>query len=217
MNKEFDKQFEISQRKYISDLDFFTWTRHFYLIRDLIKNVSGDIFEVGTGDGVVRRSVKPFVKTYTVLDLNSELNPDIHGDLRVFRKELIEKFDAALATEVLEHIPFADFNLCVNNLHSYLKPGGKLFLTLPHRKGHMLIVTPKQRMIRWRFPIGMTSLSEAYNRFVRRKIWIDPNHHWEIGDGIIGEKNIEIILKEKYLIESFIKLPYCDYWILQKK
>lgn len=216
MNKEFEKQFEITQKEYLFDLDFFTWTRHFYLIRDLIRHVKGDVFEVGTGDGVVRRVIEPFVNSYTVLDLNAELQPEIHGDLRVLRPELIGKFDAALATEVLEHIDFSDFNICLSNLYSYLKPGGKLFLTLPHRKGHMMIVTPKQRVVRWRFPIGMTSLSEAYNRFIRRKIWIDPNHRWEIGDGNIDRENIEILLKEKYTVEKFLKLPYCDYWILQK-
>jgi len=105
----------------------------------------------------------------------------------------------------------------LRHLHAYLRPGGHLLLTLPHRKGHMLIVTPRQRLWKWRFPVGLTSLSEAWNRFVRGRIWIDPHHHWEIGDGHVRRAHVESALKaEGFAIERLQGLPYCDYWILKK-
>ena len=81
----------------------------------------------------------------------------------------------------------------------------------------MLVVTPRQRLRLWRFPIGLTSLSEAYNRFVRRKIWIDPHHCWEIGDGVVTRAQIDAVLRQQGLrSERFSELPYCDYWVLAK-
>lgn len=213
----FTDQFTLSQRDYLASLDFFTWTRHFYVLRDLVAGVQGDVLEVGTGDGVVRRCVEPFVGSYKVMDINAELNPDVQGDIRQPQPSLIDGFDAVVATEVLEHLPFADVAGCLCNLKTYLRPGGELYLTLPHRKGHMLIVTPNQKLLKWRFPIGLTNLSEAYNRFVRRRIWIDPNHCWEIGDGKIRRNQISELLQQLgWEVKKFQPLPYCDYWVLRK-
>lgn len=212
-----DPQFTLTQKQYLAGVDFFTWTRHFHVIRDLCALVDGDVFEVGTGDGVVKRCVQPFVRSYTVMDLNANLRPEVHGNLLDHQAALVGRFDAAICTEVLEHLPFAELPRCLAHLASYLRPGGRLFLTLPHRKGHMLVVTPRQRLLKWRFPFGTTSLSEAYNRFVRRRIWIDPNHCWEIGDGRVTRAMVEAELAAKSLAtERFTPLPYCDYWVLRK-
>ena len=212
----FNRQFGLTLRDYLADLDFFTWTRHFHVIKDLCALVRGDILEVGLGDGVVRRCFQPLVASYTVMDINPLLQPDVLADLREPQPALAGRFDAVIATEVLEHLPFAELPRCLKNLVACLKPGGRLFMTLPHRKGHMLVVTPRQRLLMWRLPIGLTSLSEAYHRFVRRRIWIDPHHCWEIGDDRVRRSQVEAILRNADLhTEAFAELPYCDYWILR--
>ena len=211
------RQFTLSQKHYLAGIDFFTWTRHFHVLRDLCEQVEGDVLEVGTGDGVVKRCIEPFVRRYVVMDLNAELCPDVLGNLLDRHDALVEGFDAVVCTEVLEHLPFAQLSAGVANLASYLRPGGRLFLTLPHRKGHMLVVTPRQRLWKWRFPVGLTSASEAWNRFVRRRIWIDPNHCWEIGDGTVKRGQVESVLAANGLTtETLTPLPYCDYWVLRK-
>ena len=213
----FDQQYTLSPRQYLAQVDFYTWTRHFHVLRDLCALVQGDVLEVGTGDGVVRRCLQPLVRSYTVVDVNAQLQPDVLADLRVPQPALAGRFDAVVCTEVLEHIPFADLPLCLSQLHGFLRPGGLLFLTLPHRKGHMLVVTPRQRLLKWRFPVGLTSLSEAWNRFVRRRIWIDPHHCWEIGDGHVTRAQVESRLRGAGLTtERFTELPYCDYWVLRR-
>lgn len=212
----FAEQFVLSQREYLAKVDFFTWTRHFHVVRDLCARVSGDVLEVGTGDGVVRRCLLPFVASYTVMDVNPQLQPDVLGDLAQPQPALAARFDAVVCTEVLEHLPFPQLPLCLAHLASFLRPGGLLFLTLPHRKGHMLVVTPRQRLQKWRFPVGTTSLSEAWNRFVRRRIWIDPHHCWEIGDGRVRRADVEARLRAAGLhTVALTELPYCDYWVLR--
>jgi SAM-dependent methyltransferase len=212
----FEQQYSISARQYLAGMDFYTWTRHFHVLRDLCAQESGDVLEVGTGDGVVRRCLQPLVRSYTVVDINTQLQPDVLADLREPQPALAWRFDAVVCTEVLEHIPFTDLARCLAQLRSFLRPGGHLYLTLPHRKGHMLVVTPRQRLWKWRFPVGLTSLSEAYNRFVRRRIWIDPHHCWEIGDGHVTRADVQQHLAAADLhTERLAELPYCDYWVLR--
>jgi SAM-dependent methyltransferase len=211
----FQRQFAYDRQHYQTNIDFYTWTRHYHLFRDLCALVQGDVLEVGTGDGVLKRCAQPFMRSYTVMDINARLQPDVLGDLAVLEPSLFQRFDAAVVAEVLEHLPFEKFAVCIGHLQRYLRPGGRLFLTLPHRKGHMLVVTPRQRLLAWRFPVGLTSLSEAWNRFVRRKIWIDPHHCWEIGDGHIARRDVQAVLDAAgFATERFAALPYCDYWVL---
>lgn len=213
--ESFAKQFALDCDDYLGHIDFYTWTRHFHLFKDIAAQVRGDVLEVGTGDGVLRRCVQPFVSSYTVMDINPKLHPEVLGDLSVHQPALAQRFDAVVVAEVLEHLPFESFALCIGYLKSYLRPGGRLFLTLPHRKGHVMMVTPRQRLWMWRFPIGMTSLSEAWNRFVRGRIWIDPHHRWEIGDGRIRRSDVEAALQAHgFATERLKALPYSDYWVL---
>jgi hypothetical protein len=52
----------------------------------------------------------------------------------------------------------------------------------------------------------------VYRRFIKRKIWIDPHHCWEIGDGRIKKKDIENLLVDcGFIISLFKKLLYVDY------
>ena len=76
----FDQQYTLSARQYLSQVDFYTWTRHFHVLRDLCALVQGDVLEVGTGDGVVRRCLQPLVRSYAVVDVNAQLQPEVLAD-----------------------------------------------------------------------------------------------------------------------------------------
>jgi hypothetical protein len=66
-------------------------------------------------------------------------------------------------------------------------------------------------------PTGFLSLGAFYRRFIRRKIWIDPHHCWEIGDGNVNIKMVNTIFaKSGFSVTQFKKLIYVDYWILEK-
>lgn len=214
-NHDFEKQFHLQKEDYIKHLDFFTWYRHYHLIKGILDSDRRAVLEIGTGDGVLRNILEPQVDSYVVLDINSNLNPDIVGDLRVRNVELLNRFDSVVAAEVMEHLPFADFRSCAANLRAYLKSGGKAFLTLPNRKSSFLFVTPRQALHVYRAPNGLLSLSEFYHRFVKRKIWIDPNHCWEIGDGQVTRQAVEsVFLEVGFVIEKLEELLYADYWVL---
>ncbi len=66
-------------------------------------------------------------------------------------------------------------------------------------------------------PTGFLSPGAFYRRFIKRKIWIGPNHCWEIGDGKIRRRDVEAeFVKAGFSIDKFQKLLYVDYWVLKK-
>ena len=63
--------------------------------------------------------------------------------------------------------------------------------------------------------MGFLSFGSFYRRFIKRKIWIDPYHCWEIGDGHVRRADVELIFRDAgFAISKFEKLLWVDYWVL---
>lgn len=214
---DFDSQFGLEREYYLQHLDFDGWYRHFFVIREALDNSPRSILEMEPGHGIVKYCLKPIVERYQTIDINPKLTPDIITDLREFRPELKEEFDFAIATDVLEHIPFSAFQAACNNIHAYLKLGGKALITIPHRRSHFLFMTPLMKPHIFTVPTGLLSPGAFYRRFIKRRIWIDPYHCWEIGDGTVKKKDVEQLFRTAgFSIEKFKKLLYVDLWLLKK-
>lgn len=217
MLNNFDDQFSVEHDYYLKQLDFLNWFRYFHLLSDILKLNAKNILEVGTGSGMLRNCVKPLVPNYSVLDINENLSPDILADVRVPQIELKETFDCIVAADVLEHLPFSDMRSAISNLYSYLKPDGYALITIPHRQSNFLFMSPTQKPRVFTVPTGFLSVGAFYRRFIKRKIWIDPSHCWEIGDGNIRISDVQrAFLECGFEVYKFDKLLYVDYWILHK-
>jgi len=78
-------------------------------------------------------------------------------------------------------------------------------------------MTPTQIPHVFTVPTGFLSLGAFYRRFIKRKIWIDPCHCWEIGGGNVKVKDVNSVLIDcGFEIQKLEKLLYVDYWILRK-
>jgi len=212
-----DNQFHYEQSYYLKQLDFLNWYRYFFIIKEVVDFMPNNILEIGTGSGIVKSCLQHLVESYTVLDINPKLRPNILGDLRDYKIELENEFECVIIADVLEHIPFSDVEKSLTNIYSYLKNGGEALITIPHRRSNFLFMTPLCKPHVITVPTGFLSPGAFYRRFIKRKIWIDPDHCWEIGDGRIKKTNVELVFKQVgFSIEKFKKLLYVDFWILKK-
>ncbi len=217
-NEKFNEQFFWDKKYWFDNLDFQNWYRYFFIIKEVSRFKPKIILEIGEGSGVVKNVLEDFTEEYRTMDVNKNLNPDFLSDIRKYKKELSGMFDCIIIADVLEHLPFKDLEQSVNNLFSYLGNNGKVVVTIPHRASHFLISTPA-RISPWAFriPTGFLSMGSFYRRFIKKKIWIDPYHRWEIGDGVHEIKKVEDIFKKAgFKIEKFQKLVYVDFWVLAK-
>lgn len=216
---DFDKelQFTCDRKVWLDNLDFLNWFRYYHLVKDVLRLGAADVLEIGTGSGMVRNCLKPLVRDYRVLDINPHLTPDVVANVRVPQSELLGRFECVIAADVLEHLPFVDLAVASANLFAYLKPGGHALITIPHRQSNFLFMSPTQVPHVFTVPTGFLSPGAFYRRFIKRRIWIDPNHCWEIGDGHVRVKDVESVYRAQgFTIEKFDKLLYVDYWVLSK-
>lgn len=213
----FETQFELSRQQYLNKLDFLNWFRFFHILKDVLNLKPEEIVEVGSGDGLLRNCLKPLVKSYRTLDINANLQPDVVADIRDRQAELLASADCVIVADVLEHIPFHDLDRAMTNILSYLRENGHALITIPHRRSNFLFMTPTQVPHVVTVPTGFLSPGSFYRRFIKRKIWIDPDHCWEIGDGTVRTPDVDRVFQNAgFVTARFQKLLYVDYWVLKK-
>lgn len=210
------KQFRLTPWEFLAKLDFLNWIRYAAMVKELTNQKPKSILEIGPGEGVVKKVIEGFVENYDTLDVNPRLSPTYEGDVRETKNELREKYDCAIAADILEHIPFADLEKALKNLFFYLKPGGTALITIPHRVWFVFKLSwLNGNGNLFRFP-GWTRT--FYHRLRGRKENpIDLDHQWEIGDGKHTVDDVEKVMKEAgFKIEKRQKLAYVDFWTLRK-
>lgn len=217
----FNSQFSMNHQDYLRGIDLSNWYRYYFIIKEVVKEKPKNILEIGVGNKVVKNCLKQIVKNYKVMDINPKLNPDILSDLRGFKPELREEFDCLICAEVLEHMPFNDLEKNLTNIYNYLTQDGKAIITIPHRRARLMIITPfsYQKPTIINLPFWLKSSPRSfYQQVIKKKVWIDPHHCWEIGDGKIKKNKVESIIKKVgFSIDSFKKLLHVDFWVLSKK
>jgi SAM-dependent methyltransferase len=212
--EEVRDQFDVPPAYFHRQLDFINWIRFYFLLRPLIESRPDCVLEVGIGGGFLRDSAVRFVGRYETLDVNERLGADYVGDVRQFDGRLEGRFDVIVAADVLEHIPFEDLPAAVGNLRRYLRPGGRAMVTIPHRRSNFMYMTPVNVPKFFSVPTGVLSPGGFYRRFIKRRIWIDPDHAWEIGDGNVKVRDVvqqfrgagleAVIVKKLFYVDLFV-------------
>jgi SAM-dependent methyltransferase len=89
------------------------------------------VLEIGVGCKLVYNHLKEIGIKVTSLDINKNLKPDYIGDIRKlpFKNN---SFDTVCAFEVLEHIPFNDFEKSLKELKRVSKKN--IIISIPIRK-----------------------------------------------------------------------------------
>lgn len=130
----------------------------------------GNVLEVGKGPGLVSGALRAVGVNVVTLDLRPELKPDLVGSVLEIPSE-DGAFDITICCQVLEHLPFSDFQHALGELRRVTRRA--LVLSVPDITRHFFV--------RLRLPI----LKDAFwSCSIPRRKKGGPKtegHHWEIG------------------------------------
>ena len=119
--------------------DNYVFQRSLLAYLEAAKIVSGDVLEIGAGEGYGIKHIAPKADNYLTVDKHP-----VHIDEQYkhvsFRQMNIpplvdiqdESFDYVVSFQVIEHIPADD--QYVSEIHRVLRPGGKFIVTTPNKK-----------------------------------------------------------------------------------
>lgn len=100
--------------------DVLRFISYFYQI-SLIKELNpGSILEIGVGNKTVSNYLKQQGFNVITCDIDRTLKPDYSADIRELPFD-DNSFDAILACEILEHLPWKDVDIALTELHRVTK------------------------------------------------------------------------------------------------
>lgn len=143
---------------------------YYWQLKEVLALNPGSVLEVGAGDRVFGNFIKDNTGVaYTCVDIAEDLRPDVVGS--VLALPFADKsHDAVCAFEVLEHLPFEQFDNALTELARVART--YVVLSVPHF-GPMLsfsLKIPFVPQIRFAFKIP----------FPRRHVF-NGQHYWELG------------------------------------
>jgi len=180
-----------------------------YQLREILAGKPQSVLEIGVGEAVVANYLKAMTATaYTSADFAEDLSPDVVADVRTL-PFADNSYDTVCAFEVLEHLPFEDFEKAVSELVRVSK--SRVLISLPH-------FGPPVKL-RFKFPF-LPEVSFAFKiPYPKEHRW-NGQHYWEIGKKGYPPSRIRNILKKHgTLAKEFIPFEnqYHHFFVLRKK
>ncbi|MFP4403811.1 MAG: class I SAM-dependent methyltransferase [Candidatus Woesearchaeota archaeon] len=183
------------------------WNSLWYQITEILKLNPKTVLEIGSGGGIVKEILNLENIKYHNLDIDEKLNPTYISDLK--NVDIKKKFDCVVAFQVLEHLPYRYFDLCLKNLNKL-------------SNGYILISLPRfGPYINFKFKLfPFIDINFLKSIPFRKKIKFDGQHYWEIGGKGYSLKKIKKDISKKFKIIKDYRIkenPYHQMFILKKK
>lgn len=168
---------------------------YYYQIDSILSLGIKNILEIGIGSNLVSFCLKEYGINVMTCDFDSSVEPDIVADIR--KIPLPDKsFDAVLACQVLEHIPFEDFD---NALIEIKRLSSRyVVISLPYRSVFFESVL--------KFPFIRKIFNRSFFDFVVRKavkfqgFKSSGQHYWEIDSKMYKMKIVRDRIKNHFKI-----------------
>ncbi len=181
---------------------------YYWQLKEALALSPQSILEVGVGDGVFGNFVKQNTNvSYIAVDVAEDLHPDVVGN--VLELPFADKsFDVVCAFEVLEHLPFEQFDKAVLELCRVART--HIVISVPHF-GPMLSFSLK-------IPF-LPQIRAALKIPFPKKHIFNGQHHWEV-----GKRGYPVsLIRNKLsacgeLVRDFVPFgsPYHHFFVLKK-
>lgn len=185
------------------------WLTYFYQLQLFRKYKCTHVCEVGPGHGWVKLIAKDLGVQVTTVDFDPALKPDVVASIEAL-PFASDSFDAVCAFEVLEHMPYEQFEQNVAHLARVSKK--YVFLSLPDHRSILLHVLLK---------IPFISYIDVFFKVPSGKAHVfDGQHYWEVGKKGYPPARIEEACARAGLrvVETFVPsdAPSNIYFVLEK-
>ncbi|MEK6983480.1 MAG: class I SAM-dependent methyltransferase [Nanoarchaeota archaeon] len=207
--KNFHNKVQVAHEHYSNDYDNFSrWVSYWNQISQIkILNVK-NVLEVGVGNKTLSNYLRNHNFNVTTIDIDKNLKPDFIGSVLnlPFPKN---SFDAIVCFEVLEHIPFKEFENALKQLKRVTKK--YVILSLPQCRITISVMV-KMPLIDNFGTILSFPLPLKHN--------FDGEHYWELGKRGSSHKFVRKIIKNNFeILREFTPVldNYHCFYVLRKK
>ena len=185
------------------------WMSYWHQIRAVLAVRPKTVLEIGPGSGVFRSYLRAAGIDVKTLDIDRTREVDFVADITKLDTALPSglTFDAVCAFQVLEHLPFGEFETALANLARRASP--HVFLSLPYRG----------LRVRFAFWWGDHHVTLGHKFMLPWRHRPIPEHHWELGYPLTAGKVTKLIRNQLDVVSrGFIREnPYHYMWHLRRR
>jgi 2-polyprenyl-3-methyl-5-hydroxy-6-metoxy-1,4-benzoquinol methylase len=185
------------------------WMSYWHQLRAVLAVRPRTVLEIGPGSGVFSGYLRHAGVEVKTLDIDASRGADYIADITKLDTALPAglQFDAVCAFQVLEHLPFDEFELALGNLARRARP--HVFVSLPYRG----------LRVRFAFWWGDHHFTLGHKLMLPWRHEPIPEHHWELGYPITARKVTKIIARQLDVVSrGFIREnPYHYLWQLRRR
>ena len=174
------------------------WEYYWYqqkLMEGLVTPGPDRILELGVGSGFAANYGRSRGFDVTTLDIDDEKKPDIVANVVTYDFE--RNYDHLMAFEILEHIPYDQFERIIRKIPEFINDYA--FISLPRNERvvfNLNLRLPKFRPVSYEW------------RILKKKITCEA-HHWELDYGEFTNQRIESLFTDAGL--RVARRMSCDY------
>lgn len=165
------------------------------------------VLEIGPGTGHTSWLLKLWGHKVTTVDIDESLKPDIISDIKNLNLEP-NSYDIVLAAEILEHLPYDNFEEILKKLGEIAK--------------HAVVITLPAPLIGMSLMLNITGIQPFGLTFgipYLKKHAFDGQHYWELGKRGYSLKRIKKSIKSSGLKITKCYRPklslYCYMFVLE--
>lgn len=180
---------------------------YYWQLKEVLALEPSSVIEVGVGDRVFGNFIKNNTNvSYTSVDVAEDLKPDVVGS--ILNLPFGDKsFDVVCAFEVLEHLPFEQFDVAITELSRVART--HVVISIPHF-GPMLSFSLKipflsEIRIAWKIP------------FPKKNVF-NGEHYWELGKiGYPAQRVRKVLQKQGDILREFVPFgnSYHHFFVLK--
>lgn len=184
------------------------WSSYYYQLREILAQKPSSVLEIGVGDHIIGDYLTGHNISYTSADIADDLSPDIVADVTDLPIP-DASYDVVCAFEVLEHLPFGQFEKALGELARVSRR--VVVLSLPHFGPPIQFLVKIPFLREFRFSIKIP--------FPRKHLF-NGQHYWEIGKMGYSAEMVRAVLKKYFEItREFVPFEnqYHHFFTLRKK
>lgn len=168
------------------------WMSYWYQINKIMKLRPKNVLEIGIGNKLVSDYLKKRGINVTTVDINQDLEPDFVCSVTELSSTLKSKYDVILCAQVLEHLPFSEFEVSLKEIAKICERYA--VITLPYGGIDFSLITYLPR-------IGLKKILSVKIPFPRKHKF-NGEHYWEIDKKGYSLSKIRGIISRYFIIEE---------------
>lgn len=180
----------------------YRYNSYWHQFDEIFSSGATSVLEIGVGNNVLLPFLESKGVSTTTLDLESSLAPKVIGSVTSL-PFADNAFDVVVCCQVLEHLPFDQFDHCLKEIRRVTN--NKFVLSLPDKTLGLSVLLRVPNFLFWEFQIFSPWAVRAPIRSVKE-------HYWEIGRrGYPPRKIIKHLNDIGFSVERHYRVPEYPY------